>query len=1085
MISPWRIRVTVDAEREDGRQSSSAVETPSRRKSHRTVTTQVPLKGGDESPTSPSKRPRGRPRKSLDSPVKRPGTPKPLANKRRRKMTDILDEEANNENVMLTTSKIRGRVEKKADSAINDPAQPTEEAMEFRSRSGGPRNSSAQPKQRSRGRRKAITPIKFAVDQTSNESDNVDSPNSQHERALKAKSGNASPSKNAAANHEGFVIYSDSQGYKVPGLRSNPPTKGPTNPAQQYTERATPEPSGQESVLEAKDEAMWRSMIRPSFRSPQPTRPSPLMHGSRDNSGMEQTSNDPTDDHEEFDSIMESEGFSMISTSSLPSAGQHGQDSMKSPENNGVTCIRSRTPINPPISHTMPPPPAPPKPDGDARSLEGLTGGTPKLLRVVRAGNALNGAIEPTEALQGHLLHTLQEQPLQKSREAQKDTDDVFGGFGAGTRRELRAGLRLGEELAKHYLGESNETPMEVSEKLHEQEDRNDGLYPKLPTPESQPELDTPLEHAQSQIPGDERIVDENQMSCNAESPASSAPLSMSQDLDSFCSSPSQHDPIENTIMREREAQWQREREAISREINMANSSQVIVINSDDEQAASEEEDEDYDIWQEEANSFEKTADPNPSSPQSFSPKETAEPTRAKLPSPWRRDGSLLYSDELTRGSQSSLPCDARNGIAEKYPTPIQPTATPISSPLIKQESATDTPAPLSNIADTASPVNPVASSITPLDSGKANPCLTIYPRNNLPHNETRWIPNQDKDHSLTAYPSPEASSSSLVQDTDTSTSDLVLKGLPLQDPTKLVISKTTVESSRTTLFGNTPRSATREVAQKPQIGDLTTRKRHLEAKSPQASRTASRQSCQKRTKRIRPSNAKKLGQAASASKSQVAVASVQQPSFLDRLTSVLPTFSFRIPFATFRHPFPQSSVDGGPLPSTVLYSHLPWTHAHFAYLYPYYSIARTYPQAYPFSPKSAHADLVGQITHNQCGWSKPCEEWEIGVVDRFLLLLRKFGRRRDQSLDDVPHLRAESPEVKDEGPIAGKDVVVKMFQLWVGGVVRGECAVGKGTTGEVLEGDRMGEKWEWPRDRFGDGKAERKRVLEWGMLER
>lgn len=73
---------------------------------------------------------------------------------------------------------------------------------------------------------------------------------------------------------------------------------------------------------------------------------------------------------------------------------------------------------------------------------------------------------------------------------------------------------------------------------------------------------------------------------------------------------------------------------------------------------------------------------------------------------------------------------------------------------------------------------------------------------------------------------------------------------------------------------------------------------------------------------------------------------------------------------------------------------------------------------------------------------------------------------------------------MQDERPIEGKDIAVKIFQLWVGGVVRGECEVGKGTTGEVLEGDRVGEKWEWPGDRWVDAKREGRTILEWGRLE-
>ena len=93
--------------------------------------------------------------------------------------------------------------------------------------------------------------------------------------------------------------------------------------------------------------------------------------------------------------------------------------------------------------------------------------------------------------------------------------------------------------------------------------------------------------------------------------------------------------------------------------------------------------------------------------------------------------------------------------------------------------------------------------------------------------------------------------------------------------------------------------------------------------------------------------------------------------------------------------------------------------------------------------------------------------------------------------MDDIKHLRHEKAVVlrgeKDERRIEGRDVVVKLFQLWVGGVVKGECEVGDigGRTGEVLDGKGVGKGQMWvPGMRWGD-EGQRQKVVEWGMVER
>ncbi|KAK4690867.1 hypothetical protein P7C71_g6018, partial [Lecanoromycetidae sp. Uapishka_2] len=114
--------------------------------------------------------------------------------------------------------------------------------------------------------------------------------------------------------------------------------------------------------------------------------------------------------------------------------------------------------------------------------------------------------------------------------------------------------------------------------------------------------------------------------------------------------------------MTTREAEWQREREAVSRQIEMANKSQVIVVNSDseDEEDKQEqgldgmvenptmqsEETEESDIWQAEA-SMDRSEKSVHEASEILQQPEAARPRRSKLPSPWRRGSQVIYSDEF------------------------------------------------------------------------------------------------------------------------------------------------------------------------------------------------------------------------------------------------------------------------------------------------------------------------------------------------------------------------------------------------------------------------------------------------------
>ncbi|KAF2036634.1 hypothetical protein EK21DRAFT_95874 [Setomelanomma holmii] len=111
---------------------------------------------------------------------------------------------------------------------------------------------------------------------------------------------------------------------------------------------------------------------------------------------------------------------------------------------------------------------------------------TPRLGRVVTAGVALQGVLDPTR---------LTPEPSQKMLDEKRDRlDDLFRGFSDGTRRELQAGLRLGEQLAQSPTKE--ESPLARGSRAGSSEESapKEGVFrtqrkarqPRLLTPEDQ-----------------------------------------------------------------------------------------------------------------------------------------------------------------------------------------------------------------------------------------------------------------------------------------------------------------------------------------------------------------------------------------------------------------------------------------------------------------------------------------------------------------------------------------------------------------------------------------------------------------------
>jgi len=247
---------------------------------------------------------------------------------------------------------------------------------------------------------------------------------------------------------------------------------------------------------------------------------------------------------------------------------------------------------------------------------------SPGLGRAVTAGVALQGLLDPTR---------LTPEASQKALDENRDQlDDLFRGFSESTRKELQAGLRLGEQLAEGQTKEASpplpSSPIRGQPKTAPKQGvfrtRRKYSQSRLLTPEDQDHVVTPKEPtptADVQYP----TLDADEME--------SAPLSPARS--------------------ENEMSWRVDtpsRAAVS-------AAQANTNTTEDEAKESESarQDDYADIWQEEASrssNLEVEAPADDGSPihDLFTEDVPARPARGKLPRTWRRKNAsdFHYSDE-------------------------------------------------------------------------------------------------------------------------------------------------------------------------------------------------------------------------------------------------------------------------------------------------------------------------------------------------------------------------------------------------------------------------------------------------------
>lgn len=1004
--SPWRIRLTLQADRLDGLEAQMS---PLRLTEKRTTTT-IPLKGGDDEDEDekPVKRGRGRPRKSIDSPMPRNGTPKPKAADRRKTM--LVEEMPEIGDCWAPTPPRKKRGRKKQSRQPDEEQTPKTNqklvAMAITPKARTPeRTVKARPfsRSRSRSRRKEITPKKLA-EESELEDDSIAVPVPKTDSSsLRART----PEK---------PLMSEGTPSEQTSVKNIVSSVGKETPA---LERST---------LDVADENMWRSMLRKDSVSP----------ASKGTSSLESPSADPTESHQEFDTILESEGFSMVSVESLHSVGnfsnrseheasfeegasQEGADGRSSELADG----ENFTALSPPTSNepsaardnsvsvqtpegleVTPSIPSKPHPNTtiSTRTVDEPMDGTPRMERVKRAGSALQDVPSPQQqaAYSGQtnlaspfnvrqdagIYPELRPQARKGSTPTGGVMNDPFSGFSAATRRELRAGLRLGEELAKR---EQTSSPVEetaqhghlqladsIPVNLEKPSPDHMALKAVIAAPEDQVFRNSIGSNRQLPSPrSSEFDRDEDRMSWKAQTPIHPAESTPKAKTDTFSDD-------------DWKIEYQQERNAVVRQIQQANVSQVIVINSDDEDLGSSQCSS-VSLGNEVRPDVE---DPEPS--EALVKLETSRPHRSQLPSPWRRAESQLESCESDLFWQ---PDQGRSEVAKKREQRrkqrelSQNSSLTSASPSVVEQKPLHSAHPVSKLIDHTSrttkiplrdPVSPQTPKQT-LNSWNATDESTI---DSVQHSEEDDSVEsfQDSEEEEDSYPDEESGewTRNCIQPTD----ELL--------QTQTSISLALDESAASVPLPGTPSLGPIDPALQGEVEDLAP---ELANQSP------------------RDAHPPEVVKAPS--------------SWFSTLTAPITSlFGTKTPQAS-HFPFPPISrsdiLMSSPKESLPLL--LPWTQAHSNALDPLYNASIIYhPDLFPYNPRSPCADLLGATIHVPNGWARKITETDCGVIDAFLVVLEARGY-----LEDSPFASVR------ENLISCQDIAVQLVWLWVYMVTSGE----------------------------------------------
>lgn len=248
---------------------------------------------------------------------------------------------------------------------------------------------------------------------------------------------------------------------------------------------------------------------------------------------------------------------------------------------------------------------------------------TPKLVNVVKTGIALQGVVAtPADRARGRL-------------------DNLFSGFSDGTRRELQAGLRLGEVLRQQM--QDAESTQEANWQSNSASSSANIVYPRLPTPDDKDDNVT----AESPANSSTSLASHTQPQQEPLSPARSEDAMSWQQHTPPTTEEEDNVPLQAVPIQQQaplELRWQQQRDEVIRQAEAVGAKKLIEISEDDEEQAQDG------IWEEaDGKSPEVVVAPVEAvQPQGEESSYIDVPKRGKLSRTWRRRSSrtFRYSDE-------------------------------------------------------------------------------------------------------------------------------------------------------------------------------------------------------------------------------------------------------------------------------------------------------------------------------------------------------------------------------------------------------------------------------------------------------
>ncbi|KAL6715301.1 hypothetical protein ACLMJK_007566 [Lecanora helva] len=1051
--SPWQIRLTLQAEQvADHVAGRRRKNSPEKRVTENVTTITVPLKGGDDSPLAASRRGRGRPRKSLEGPRKRDATPRAKSNGRRKTLPEGMEgcNDSTGPAINLSPKKNRRRrksVDLKSNCAqdlvaddagcvIDEEETASEVLME-------------KPVEVSkRGRRKEITPMRLTRNPISAPSQ--ETPDGEEEACLDPQ------------NEIGIQPQAGSFNLTMPF-----------------------------GLIQEESQSV-KYVGHTPHKDTMPFDAEPKATPSVDNEKSQEIANfDPTDEHIEYDTILESEGFSMVSVSSLASSSAHLRNTPTStPNNHGHTPEVASPPSLPPALQTDPAP-------SSSRHLTQPQDGTPKLARVIRAGIALQGVLSrrnhaprlgspfqerknnssPIAHASG-ASHENKSSLKARSASPKARLDELFGCFGADTRRELRAGLWLGEELAKRNR-EASQKP--VSNIQKDEDVFGWAASPKhhqTSIPESRPAYSLTVperiigsEEVQYpflpriQLPTPERSdseADEDRMSWKESTPIKTEQVDTP--MKPYSSSPEQNresSGIDHTQLA-LEAEWQREREAVSRQIEMANKSQVIVIDSDSDDGDGQETDQSIadeyaeidetrndlgDIWQAEAQSVESSQDPiQEESPVSL-PAAITKPRRSKLPSPWRRHSEVSYSEQ-DPVSDADLFWEPNHAQQKAKPSTRRSSPKPRVIDAICE--LKEEPSDNSQHEDQESQQLDESKATQEIEQqDESTDALIACQLNTIRIKEPDRVTAQkiERTHSSSKI-STSSCDESHGQDTtqEKSKASVINSYLDNEDKdhgAEMPRNTTVASSNNTDNFKSCQQKTVQD--ESLQIDPFLLQPRKPPSQNPK--QPAKDKPGPRPPLQLNPTN--------------------DQSSWLSLLTRPLTTFLSPSPSAPSIPPATKTDLllSSHPEPLSLL---TPWTPAHTRALGPLYYSALLYPLGIlPYNPSSPAAKYLGATVATHLDWSRRIGQLDCAVADAFIVVLEERGYNPSTTTAPAAAARKGKAQQKPERIDAG--VAVRMcVELWSQMCMRGEVVP------DASKGEKSGMR------RGGDVKWSRARDVKW-----